>query len=156
MPPAAPYEHVAYTVGNFIQRYIEILATEGGGMRAANFALTGCDSERQQQATVQPLAHPYRAYQRHPTMLRDYDSAEAFLDELDVNCDIYIYPISNPAQTLKKNIHIKVPFDLPGQVRPSHDSSLSPVRFELTIFSHNLVHRSVTPPVDNIYRPTSK
>jgi hypothetical protein len=118
MPPVAPYEHVAYTVGNFIQRYLEILAT-GASMRAANFALTGCDSERQQQATVQPLAHPYRAHQRHSTMLRDYDSGFGFPDPLDVSCDIYVYPVSNPAQTLKQNIHIKVPFDIPGQVRSS-------------------------------------
>jgi hypothetical protein len=88
-----------------MQHCIEILATEGGSMHAANFALTRCDSEHQQQATVQPLAHPYHAHLCHPTMLWAYDSTFSFLDKLDVFCNIYVYPqlkdyVGCPGQTL--------------------------------------------------------
>jgi len=42
-------------------------------------------------------------------MIRDYDSMIAFIYTILVTRDIYLYPISNLIETLRKSIHIKVP-----------------------------------------------
>jgi len=79
-------------------------------------ALRGIDREHEIQYSVEPLRDRFIP-PREVTMIRDYDSMIAFTHTIPVTRDMYLYPISNPMDTLRKSIHMKVPMVIKdGQV----------------------------------------
>ncbi|KAG1717976.1 hypothetical protein EDB19DRAFT_1921560 [Suillus lakei] len=79
--------------------------------RALNLILTGKDSATGIQYSVEPTRDRF-TYEREVTVVRDYDSLISFTHWIPVISNIFIYPVSNPVDTLTSNIHLKVPMKI--------------------------------------------
>lgn len=125
--PAMPPAVQTYTLYEFTQKYLELLDSHNGTPEgiaeaeglAAEFAITGYLRKTNEQASLNALENPF---DRVPgaTQLRDYDSLIGFIPrDINLDCEIWIHPVPNPDHTLTANIHVKVPFMLPGHVSES-------------------------------------
>jgi len=79
--------------------------------RALNLVLTGYDSATGVQYSIEPTRNRF-TQDRIVTVVRDYDSLISFTNWLPIIRDIYIYPVSNPVDTLTSNVHLKVPMKI--------------------------------------------
>lgn len=119
-PPAV----ATFTLYEFAHKYIDRLLSHDGTPAdiakheelAAEFAITGYLRDTNQQASVNALENPFDRVEG-ASQLRDYDSLIGFVPSyINLECEIWIHPIPNPDHTLTANIHLKVPFMLPGHV----------------------------------------
>lgn len=76
--------------------------------RACNLALTGKDTHRNVQYSMEPTRNRFIA-PRVVSVVRDYDSIISFTDWLPVTSDLFLYPVTNPDDTLQSSLHLKVP-----------------------------------------------
>jgi hypothetical protein len=95
----------------FVTRFVQLQPVP---LSAAQFALTGKDGP--QQYKVEPLLNAFLHDRQRPTFTRDYDSVLGFTDRVPTNSDIYIRPLTASRDVLKDDLHIKVPFQIHGQV----------------------------------------
>jgi hypothetical protein len=79
--------------------------------RALNLALTGKDMETGVQYSIEPIRNRFTP-PREVTIVRDYDSLIAFTDWIPITANLFLYPVSNPADTLTSNLHLKVPMKI--------------------------------------------
>ena len=114
------------SLGDFNNRLIDLFQQwenthdEAAFHNACFMALRGIDRENGIQYSVEPL----RNRMTQPcemTTVRDYDSMIAFTTVIPITQDVFLYPVSNPINTLNKSIHMKVPMTLRhGQVSDNH------------------------------------
>ncbi|KAG2136466.1 hypothetical protein DEU56DRAFT_913040 [Suillus clintonianus] len=79
--------------------------------RALNLALTGKDPATGIQYSIEPTRNRITR-DREVTVVRDYDSLISFTHWIPIVRDIYIYPLSNPVDTLTSHVHVKVPMKI--------------------------------------------
>jgi len=88
------------------QEDAEVMQAEAQS-NALKLGLMAFHRPRNSQVIIKPLhgclRQPYKL-----EISRDYDSLISFMDELPVNCDIYIYCMFHFTLTLKKSLHVKV------------------------------------------------
>ncbi|KAG0692277.1 hypothetical protein DFH29DRAFT_882724 [Suillus ampliporus] len=80
-------------------------------------ALTGKDSATNVQYAIEPIRNSFQG-PREVSVVRDYDSIICFTDWLPINANLYIYPVTNPFDTLQANIHFKVPMKINAGMPP--------------------------------------
>ncbi|KAJ8584373.1 hypothetical protein M405DRAFT_845212 [Rhizopogon salebrosus TDB-379] len=76
--------------------------------RAINLALTGMDTATGIQYSMEPTRNAIAA-RTLVSIVRDYDSLISFTDWIPIISDLFIYPVTNPVDTLKAQLHLKVP-----------------------------------------------
>lgn len=82
-------------------------------VRLAVLAVTGYDPVDQVQLVPNPGFDAFNPAERRPTFVRDYDSVLGFTPRCPVlGKNIYVFPVSNPADILRKSLHVKVAFQL--------------------------------------------
>jgi hypothetical protein len=123
MPPALqpqiPVIH-GCSLADFNDTFIEITEEMGNRTRnyyrACNLALTGKDTFTNIQYSIEPTRNRFTP-PRDVTLVRDYDSVICFTNWLPINAPLYLYPVTNPTDTLTSSLHLKVPMKIhPGQV----------------------------------------
>jgi hypothetical protein len=112
-----------YTLKQFVQTAEHLQQADGDAF--VDFVITGRNTvaEPPHQAVIDPLRGAGIRIDDSIEVLRDYDSALGPNPDIVVKCDIAVYPVSNPTDTLTTSIHIKYPIrrgnvSIPGK---AHD-----------------------------------
>jgi hypothetical protein len=79
--------------------------------RGLNLALTGKDSATGIQYLLEPTRNRFTR-EREVTVVRDYDSLIGFTGWIPIVSNVFIYPVTNPVDTLTANVHLKVPMKI--------------------------------------------
>ena len=105
---------VAHTVSEFCTRARELEKFDDGLF--ADFVLTGkyIDDELNDcQADVQPRRNALEEGYGIKA-LRDYDSILGYTKDLPMTDSIFVLPVGNAREVLRRSVHISVPLDVDG------------------------------------------
>ncbi|KAG0695742.1 hypothetical protein DFH29DRAFT_1005196 [Suillus ampliporus] len=121
MPPQAPIIIEGCSLADFNDIFFRIIEQDNippeEYYRACNLALTGKDTHRNVQYSMEPTRNGFVA-PRVVRVVRDYDSIISFTDWLPVTSDLFLYPVTNPDDTLKSSLHLKVPMKTSSREPP--------------------------------------
>lgn len=99
---------VEYSLEAFVQKAIS-LYDDDDRSDFIHFVLSGSyhsDNERA-QASINPILNQIQEEEAATlTALRDYDSLIGLCPTLRIERQLHVYPLANPADTLKDSIHI--------------------------------------------------
>jgi hypothetical protein len=101
--------HEVYTLNEFVQEADRIKDVSPNAL--VDFIITGQNmaTDPPHQAVIDPLRNATIRDTDEILVLRDFDSALLPSPGIIVTCHIAVSPISNPADTLTKSIHLKYP-----------------------------------------------
>ncbi|KAG0692113.1 hypothetical protein DFH29DRAFT_1009381, partial [Suillus ampliporus] len=156
MPPQAPIIIEGCSLADFNDIFFRIIEQDNippeEYYRACNLALTEKDTHRNVQYSMEPTRNGFVA-PRVVRVVRDYDSIISFTDWLPVTSDLFLYPVTNPDDTLKSSLHLKVPMKTSSREPPI---PLSPHRVPNICLASVGIHTKVRAFFPRLYDPESQ